>query len=62
MAKFIHTPTRQMFKDGFEQKQTRNPAGSKKLRRYYKAKNAVRGTFGEAVEWWLGYNPQVKRA
>jgi hypothetical protein len=29
----------------------KNPAGSKMLRRFYKAKKAERGTYAEAVNW-----------
>lgn len=37
-----------------------NPAGSKWLRRWYKAKNAVKGTYEEALKWYLGYNPKKR--
>lgn len=37
-----------------------NPAGSKLLRRFFKAKNEMRGSYKEAAAWYANYNPERK--
>lgn len=36
-----------------------NPTGSKFLRRAYKAKTGLRGTYREAAEWYAQHNPKA---
>lgn len=35
----------------------RGLAGSKMLRRFYKAKHGKRGSYAEAAEWYRNYDP-----